>query len=126
MLQSANLIWDNSNNTLSATNFIGTGTGLTALNASNLTSGTVAISQGGTGTTTSSGTGSNVLNTNPTITGGTFSGTGTGLNALNASNLTSGTLAVSYGGTGTTTSSGTGSVVLNTNPTITGGTFSGP
>ena len=63
MLQSANLIWDNSNNTLSATNFVGTGSGLTELNASNLTSGTLAVSYGGTGTTTSSGTGSNVLNT---------------------------------------------------------------
>ncbi len=38
--QSANLIWKGTTNTLSATNFVGSGSGLTALNASNITSGT--------------------------------------------------------------------------------------
>ncbi len=39
---------------------------------------------------------------------------------LNASNINGGVLATTYGGTGTTTSTGTGSVVLNTGPTFTG------
>lgn len=39
---------------------------------------------------------------------------------INASNISSGTLAVARGGTGVTTSSGTGSVVLSTSPTFTG------
>ena len=39
--------------------------------------------------------------------------------ALDASAITSGTLSVARGGTGVTTSTGTGSVVLNTAPTIT-------
>ncbi len=54
----------------------GPGSGLTSLNASNISSGTLAVLRGGTGTTTSTGSGSVVLNTSPTlsgtITGGTF------------------------------------------------------
>jgi hypothetical protein len=37
---------------------------------------------------------------------------------LNASSITSGTLAVAYGGTGVGTSTGTGNVVLSTSPTL--------
>lgn len=51
---------------------------------------------------------------------GTISGNGSGLTALNATNITTGTLAVTRGGTGTTTSTGTGSVVLSNAPTFTG------
>ena len=51
---------------------------------------------------------------------GTISGNGSGLTALNAANVTTGTLAVTRGGTGTTTSTGTGSVVLSDAPTFTG------
>ena len=51
-LQSANLTWNNASNTLSASNFSGSGTGLTALNASNITLGTLTVSRGGTGSTT--------------------------------------------------------------------------
>ena len=102
------------------------------LGASAIT-GTLAVSDGGTGTTTSTGSGSVVLNTNPTfsgtVQGGTFSGSGSGLTSLNATNISTGTLLVARGGTGTTTSTGSGSVVLNTNPTfsgtVQGGTFSG-
>ncbi len=39
-------------NTLPATYFIGSGSGLSALNASNNTPGTLSISQGGIGVTT--------------------------------------------------------------------------
>lgn len=40
--------------------------------------------------------------------------------ALDASDITSGTLSVARGGTGTTTSTGTGSTVLSASPTLTG------
>ncbi len=52
ILQSANLTWNNTSNTLSATNFVGSGAPLTSLNASNITSGTLSITRGGIGTTT--------------------------------------------------------------------------
>ena len=118
---------------VNASSFSGDGSGITSLNSSNVTSGTLAVSYGGTGVTSSTGSGSVVLNTDPnisgTITAGTFSGSGSALTSLNSSNVTSGTLAVSYGGTGVTSSTGSGSVVLNTDPnisgTITAGTFSG-
>jgi hypothetical protein len=88
------------------TAFSGGGGGGTT-NASNINSGTLAVSYGGTGTTTATGSGSVMLNTAPTftgtMTGGSFVGTGSGLTELNASNINSGTLAVSYGGTGVTT-----------------------
>jgi hypothetical protein len=72
----------------------------------------LAVTSGGTGTTTSTGTGSVVLSAAPTLTG-----------TVNIAtlNLTT-TLAVSEGGTGTTTSTGTGSVVLSAAPTLTGTT----
>jgi hypothetical protein len=41
--QSANLTWNNTTNTLSATNFIGSGSGLANLNALNITSGTLTV-----------------------------------------------------------------------------------
>jgi hypothetical protein len=44
--------------------------------------------------------------------------------AINASSITTGTLAVNNGGTGVTTSTGTGAVVLNTSPSISGLTVS--
>jgi hypothetical protein len=72
------------------------------------------------------------LSTNNAVFGGTvtataFSGSGAALTSLNAGNVTTGTLAVVQGGTGTTTSTGSGSLVLNNAPIITGklsaGTF---
>jgi hypothetical protein len=45
--QSANLTW---NNTLSATSFIGSGSGLTNLNASNIISGTFTVNGSGLST----------------------------------------------------------------------------
>jgi len=84
----------------------GTGvtTGLSQLNAGNITSGTVPTIYGGTGVTT----GLSVLNAT-NLTSGTVNtargGTGvtTGLSVLNATNLTSGTVATARGGTGVTT-----------------------
>jgi microcystin-dependent protein len=71
-----------------------------------------------------------VLSASPTltgtVTGGTFSGSGASLTALDAGNVSTGTLAVARGGTGVTTSTGTGSVVLSASPTLTGTFSSGP
>ena len=161
-----------------------------AIDTGAITSGTLAVARGGTGVTTSTGTGSVVLNTNPTFTGNISATTanitvnnittntittGTGVGgiisgastiysnvfvantsgwtsanvgiagtyanashvpvittdaygrvtavtntaiALSAAAITSGTLAVARGGTGVTTSTGTGAVVLGTDPTI--------
>jgi hypothetical protein len=133
VIQSANLSWNNTSNTLSATNFIGSGAGLTALTATNIT-GNINVAQGGTGATTLTsgqilvGNGTSALTqsanltwdntnnrlgigkTNPTttldvngtVTGTLFSGSGASLTALNASNISSGSLTVSNGGTGLT------------------------
>ena len=51
---STNLTWDHISDTFFATNVTGSGAGLTALNASNLTSGTVGTARLGTGTASSS------------------------------------------------------------------------
>ena len=89
---------------VTASKFYGDGLGLTSLNASNINSGTLSNTYGGTGVTSSTGSGSVVLNTNPTfsgtVQGGTFSGSGSGLTSLNATNISTGTLPVARGGTG--------------------------
>jgi alpha-tubulin suppressor-like RCC1 family protein len=92
--------------------------------------GTLAVANGGTGSTIATGTGSVVLSANPVLTGtlttsnitasGVVSGNGSGLTNLNATNITTGTLVVAMGGTGSTTATGTGSVALSSNPTFTG------
>lgn len=56
-----------------------------------------------------------------TITGA-HTGNGSGLTNLDAGNIATGTLAVARGGTGVTSSTGTGSVVLSASPTLTGTT----
>jgi len=55
-----------------------------------------------------------------TVTATSFSGGGSALTALNAANIASGTLTVSRGGTGTTSSTGTGALVLQNAPSFTG------
>jgi hypothetical protein len=55
-----------------------------------------------------------------TVRATTLTGAGSGITALNMDNAGSGTLAVARGGTGVTTSTGTGSVVLSAGPTFTG------
>jgi len=54
------------------------------------------------------------------VTAGSFLGDGSALTALNAANIGSGTLPVARGGTGTTSSTGTGALVLQNAPSFTG------
>ena len=54
---------------VTAAAFIGNGSQLTALDASNLSTGTVAVARGGTGATATTGTGNNVLSDSPALTG---------------------------------------------------------
>ena len=85
------------------------------------TSGTLAVSlsgtalpvlNGGTGTTTSTGSGSVVLSTSPTLVS-------PALGAASATSLTlTIPLAIAQGGTGTTSGTGSGSVVFATSPTL--------
>jgi len=92
---------------VTAFSFYGLGSGLSSLNAGNISSGTLSNDRLGTKT----GTGNIVMSASPTlsgtITGGTFSGShsgdGSGLSSLNAGNISSGTLSISRGGTDITT-----------------------
>lgn len=73
------------NGTVTATNFSGSGAGLSSLNASQLLSGTVPQSRLPAAVVTNNATG--------VVLGGTFTGTGSGLTGLNAGNISSGSLA---------------------------------
>jgi len=91
--------------------------------------GTLSVANGGTGVTTSTGSGSNVLSTSPTLVTpalGTPSAivltSGTGLPLTTG---VTGTLSVANGGTGVTTSTGTGSTVLGTGATLVNPIFTG-
>jgi hypothetical protein len=92
------------------------------------------VTSGGTGVTSSTGSGSVVLSSSPSLSSPTFTTPTLGTPASgNLSNCTfptlnqnttgtaaglSATLAVASGGTGVTTSTGSGSVVLSTSPTL--------
>jgi hypothetical protein len=136
IIQTQNLKWDNSNNTLFAAKFVGSGSEITDINSSKINIGTLAVSYGGTGLTNlASGqllVGNNInsiiqstnLNWNDNILSATnFSGSGSALTSINASNLSSGTLSVLYGGTGKNTlnnnqlliGNGTNSIFQTTN-----------
>jgi hypothetical protein len=81
----------------------------------NVTSNTVQFSNAITSLTAAS----NVVVTG-NVTAGSFLGDGSELTALNAANIGSGTLPVSRGGTSTTSSTGTGALVLQNAPSLTG------
>jgi hypothetical protein len=150
LIQPANLVWDNTNtrlgvgktnpnSTLDVNGIItGTGSGLTSLNASNMSSGTLTVARGGIGTTTlitgrvliGNGTGTLIQSANlswnstsNTLSSTNFIGSGAGLTALNATNISSGTLTVARGGIGATTLStgqllignGTGTLIQSAN-----------
>lgn len=132
--------------TLSNTTLVGS----VFIDASRITSGTLAVARGGTGASTSTGTGVVALNTNPilvsaALSNAVFAGTTTGpivmSNAtllagsisgaaftntvdIDAACFTQGTLQVSSGGTSVSTSTGGGSVVLNQAPYLSNATLS--
>lgn len=107
---------------------------LGAIGAQPLLSFPLTIAQGGTGGTTSTGTGAVVLQDSPTINtptltaptlGTPVSGNLSNCTELPASSVT-GILPVVNGGTGASTSTGTGSVVLSQSPTLTSASLTSP
>jgi hypothetical protein len=82
----------------------------------------LAVTRGGTGVATSTGSGSNVLSDSPVLVTPDL-GTPSAVTLTNAIGLpivagTTGTLSVARGGTGVTSSTGTGNTVLSNSPTL--------
>jgi len=117
-IQSASLLWNNTTNTLSATNIAGSGENITGLNIDNISAGVLPVSKGGTGANNLAanqllvGNAANTPiqsanltwnNTTNTLVATNITGNGSLINALNANNISSGTLSIARGGTGSST-----------------------
>jgi len=117
-IQSVSLSWNNTTNTLSATNIAGSGENITGLNIDNISAGVLPVSKGGTGANNLAanqllvGNAANTPiqsanltwnNTTNTLVATNITGNGSLINALNANNISSGTLSIARGGTGSST-----------------------
>ena len=102
-----------------ATNVVNVATHLTSLTLA----AALPVTSGGTGVTTSTGSGNNVLSTSPTLVtpvlGTPTSGVLSNCTGVSLTAGVSGTLPVANGGTGVTASTGSGNVVLSISPTLT-------